>query len=345
MGGRIDEVAEGVVEVTFTVEPNYSGWRLDVYLCEKIRRLSRVRIQRILRTALVSDVPLKASTRVWPGLTFRLRRRSVVEPNTPENLREVYRDEALLVLDKPSGLPIHPTARYHHGTLVALLLRRHGPDFQAFPAHRLDRETSGLLVCGRTAEASRALMRAFQGALVQKEYLAIVEGWPEKDAFCVDAPLVEGTKVIRIAVRVDPSGRPAKTRFQVLQRFVRGTEAFALVRCLPETGRQHQIRVHLQYAGFPLVGDKMYGPDPGYFDRFSRYCLEPEAWERLRLPRHALHAARLSLPHPQSGETLVFTAPLPEDLAGFLPRVGVDGPSGIDPPAAEPEGRQSAYLA
>jgi 23S rRNA pseudouridine1911/1915/1917 synthase len=131
----------------------------------------------------------------------------------------------------------------------------------------------------------------------------------------------------------------------VLQRFVRGEAPFALVRCLPETGRQHQIRVHLQYAGFPLVGDKMYGPDPGYFDRFSRYCLEPEAWERLRLPRHALHAARLSLPHPLSGETVTFTAPLPEDLAGFLPRVGVDGPSGIDPPAPGPETRQLAHLA
>jgi 23S rRNA pseudouridine1911/1915/1917 synthase len=345
MGGRIDEVAEGVVEVCFTVEPNYAGWRLDRYLCEKIRRLSRVRVQRILRTALVSNVPLKASTRVWPGLTFRLRRRSLVEPKTPENLREVYRDEALLVLDKPAGLPIHPTARYHHGTVVALLVRQHGPGFRAFPAHRLDRETSGLLVCGRTPAASRALMWAFQGASVHKEYLAIVEGWPAADAFSIDAPLIEGTKVIRIAVRVDPSGRFARTHFQVLQRFSRGGEPFALLQCVPQTGRQHQIRVHLQFAGFPLVGDKMYGPDPGYFDRFSRYCLEPEAWERLRLARHALHAALLSLPHPLTGETVVFTAPLPEDLAAFLPRVGADGFAAIDPPAPGTESRQLAHLA
>jgi 23S rRNA pseudouridine1911/1915/1917 synthase len=344
MQGRIDEVAEGVVEVSFTVEPNYAGWRLDRYLCEKIRRLSRVRVQRILRTALVSEIPLKASTRVWPGLSFRLRRRSLVEPKTPENLSEVYRDEALLVLDKPAGLPIHPTARYHHGTVVALLLRQHGPAFQAAPAHRLDRETSGLLVCGRTADASRALMRAFQEGGVQKEYLAIVEGWPLQEAFTVDAPLLEGTPTIRIAVRVDPTGRPARTRFQVVRRFQRGTERFCLVGCCPETGRQHQIRVHLQYAGFPLVGDKMYGPDPGYFDRFSRHCLEPEAWKRLRLPRHALHAARLAFAHPVSGARVAFTAPLPEDLAGFLPRVGGDGASEIDPPCEEVEGRQLAHL-
>ncbi|MGO9065236.1 MAG: RluA family pseudouridine synthase [Myxococcaceae bacterium] len=344
MAETIDEVAEGVVEVTFTVEPNYAGWRLDRYLCEKIRRLSRVRVQRILRTALLSDVPLKASTRVWPGLTFRLRRRSLVEPATPENLREVYRDEALLVLDKPAGLPIHPTARYHHGTVVALLLRQHGPGFLAAPAHRLDRETSGLLVCGRTPEASRQLMRAFQDGTVEKEYLAIVEGWPGEDAFLVDAPLLEGTPTIRIAVRVDAAGRPARTRFHVAHRFVRESEPFALLRCFPETGRQHQIRVHLQSAGFPLVGDKMYGPDPGYFDRFSRHCLEPEAWVRLRLKRHALHAARLSLPHPVSGERTVFTAPLPEDLTLFLPRVAPDGPSAIDPPISRPEPRPLAHL-
>lgn len=344
MAERIDEVAEGVVEVTFTVEPNYAGWRLDLYLCEKIRRLSRARVQRILRTALVADVPLKASTRVWPGLTFRLRRRSLVEPKTPDNLREVYRDEALLVLDKPAGLPIHPTARYHHGTVVSLLLRQHGPLFQAAPAHRLDRETSGLLVCGRSAEASRRLMRAFQEGSVEKEYLAIVEGWPAEDAFAVDAPILEGTPTIRIAVRIDASGRPARTGFHVAQRFLRGGEPFALVRCVPETGRQHQIRVHLQSAGFPLVGDKMYGPDPGYFDRFSRHCLEPEAWERLRLERHALHAVRLSLPHPVSGERMDFTAPLPEDLAGFLPRVAPDVPAAIDPPGGRDEARAVAHL-
>ncbi len=332
------------MEVTFTVEPNYAGWRLDRYLCEKIRRLSRVRIQRILRTALEADVPLKASTRVWPGLTFRLRRRNLLEPKTPDNLREVYRDQALLVLDKPAGLPIHPTARYHHGTVVALLVRQHGAGFQAAPAHRLDRETSGLLVCGRTAEASRRLMRAFQEGTVEKEYLAIVEGWPAEDAFAVDAPLLEGTPTIRIAVRVDPSGRPARTRFQVERRFVRGREPFALVRCFPETGRQHQIRVHLQTAGLPVVGDKMYGPDPGYFDRFSRQCLEPEAWARLRLQRHALHAARLALPHPATGERTTFSAGLPEDLADFLPRVGADDAARIDPPIGQADVRPLADL-
>jgi len=230
---------------------------------------------------------------------------------------ELYLDASLLVLDKPAGLPIHPTARYHHNTLVKLLERKHGSALRADPAHRLDRETSGVLVCGRGAEASRALMRAFQSGSVHKEYLAIVEGHPP-DTFVVDAPIAEGTPEVRIAVRIDArTGKPARTRFVVERRFVRDCAPFAVLRCLPETGRQHQIRIHAREAGFPLVGDKIYGPDPGYFDRFSKRCLEPEAWARLRLPRHALHAARLEFPHPATGAPLAFEVPLPPDLSDF----------------------------
>lgn len=309
-----------MVEIEFEVEPNYRGWRLDRYLCAKIRRLSRTRAQQIIARDLISEKRLKASSLVVPGLKFRLRKRVLDEPSvpSPDELREVYRDGALLVLDKPAGLPIHPTARYHAATLVAQLKEKYGPDFKADPAHRLDRETSGLLVCARTVEASRVLMRAFKGGEVHKEYLAICEGEPP-DRFEVDAPIKEGTALIRIAVRIDPAaGKPARTRFEVERRFERGGARFALVRCFPQTGRQHQIRIHLHHRGFPLVGDKMYGPDPGYFDRFSKRRLEPEAWERLRLPRHALHAARVELAHPETGKLVQFEAPLPEDLAAFV---------------------------
>ncbi|MBI5480135.1 MAG: RluA family pseudouridine synthase, partial [Deltaproteobacteria bacterium] len=188
---------------------------------------------------------------------------------------------------------------FHHLRGVG---NRHGEDFRADPAHRLDRETSGLLVCARTLEASQRLFRAFHDGLVEKQYLAVVEGHPAEDELAVDAPIAFGTELIRIAVRIDRAvGRPARTRFRVVKRFAREGEKFALVRAYPETGRQHQIRIHAQVAGFPLVGDKMYGPDPGYFDRFSKKCLEPEAWERLRLPRHALHAAFIAFEHPGTG--------------------------------------------
>src|SRR5262249_56503081 len=204
-----------------------------------------------------------------PGLTVPPPRRARAAPEAPQPVTELPRAAALLVLDKPAGLPIHPTARYPHNTLVHLLQRLHGPGFQADPAHRLDREPSGLLVCGRTREASAALMRAFQSGQVQKAYQAIVEGHPP-DTFEVDAPIAEGTAEVRIAVRIDRHrGKPASTRFEVEHRFTRDGQHFARVRCLPRTGRQHQIRIHARDAGFPLVRDKIYDPDPGYFDPFT----------------------------------------------------------------------------
>jgi 23S rRNA pseudouridine1911/1915/1917 synthase len=312
------ETPEGYVDIQYVVEPNYAGWRLDRYLGEKIRRLSRTRIQGIIQRGLVCERRLKPSTLVYPGLTFSIRRRASDEPGTPTELPVLFQDDWLLVLDKPTGLPIHPTARYQTGTLVTLLKERFGEHF-AEPAHRLDRETSGLVVCGRSTESCRVLGRLFLSRDVHKEYLAICEGHPPEDRFLVDAPIAEGTDLIRIAVRIDAvEGKPSRTRFQVLQRFTRDGEPFALLRCYPETGRQHQIRIHLHEVGFPLVGDKMYGPDPGYFDRFSKHCLEPEAWVRLRLARHALHAAHIAFPHPGTGVSINFDSPLPGDLLDFI---------------------------
>jgi 23S rRNA pseudouridine1911/1915/1917 synthase len=315
----IDDAPEGYVDIPFVVEPNYAGWRLERYLSEKIRRLSRERLHGIIqRGVLCEERRLKPSTPVYPGLSFHIRRPASAEPETPTELPALFQDDWLLVLDKPAGLPIHPTARYHKGTLVSLLRERFGETF-AEPAHRLDRETSGLVVCGRTTESCRVLGRLFVSRDVHKEYLAICEGHPPEDSFSVDAPIAEGTVLIRIAVRIDPvEGKESRTRFQVLQRFTREGQPFALLRCYPETGRQHQIRIHLREAGFPLVGDKMYGPDPGYFDRFSKHCLEPEAWVKLRLPRHALHAAHISFPHPGTGQTVSFASPLPADLQDFI---------------------------
>jgi 23S rRNA pseudouridine1911/1915/1917 synthase len=310
--------AEGHVDIEYVVEPNYAGWRLDRYLGEKLRRLSRARIQRIILRGLVCEYRLKPSTLVFPGLAFRLRRSLRDEPETPTELPIVYQDDWLLVLDKPAGLPIHPTARYQRGTLVSLLRERFGERF-AEPAHRLDRETSGLVVCGRTTEACRVLGRLFLSRDVHKAYLAVCEGHPPEDTFTVDAPIAEGTALIRIAVRIDRvEGKESRTRFQVLQRFVRDGAPFALLRCYPETGRQHQIRIHLHEVGFPLVGDKMYGPDPGYFDRFSKHALEPEAWARLRLPRQALHAAHIAFAHPGTRQEVSFDSPLPADLVDFM---------------------------
>ena len=305
------------VDIRFVVEANYQGWRLDKYLCDKIRRLSRTQVQTLIEQSLISTKKLKASSRVSRGLIFHLRKQVTEEPDTPDQVREVHLDEWLIVLDKPAGLPMHPTARYFRGTLVTLLKLKY-PLWQVNPAHRLDRETSGLVLCARTTEVSRKLMRAFASGEVHKEYLALCEGHPPDDRFEVDAPIAEGGKIIRVAVRIDAQfGKPARTLFEVVARFKRRGEYFSWLRAFPQTGRQHQIRVHLREAGFPLVGDKIYGPDEMYFDRFSRQCLEPEAWDRLRLPRHGLHAAAIELIHPGTQRKVRFNSPLPDDLRQF----------------------------
>jgi 23S rRNA pseudouridine1911/1915/1917 synthase len=307
----------GFVEVEFTVEPNYDGWRLDRYLTQKLRRFSRARVQELIATSLASERPLKPASRVFAGLSFRLRRQQLEEPETPRTVPLLFMDELILVVDKPAGLPVHPTARYQHGTLVSRLRQLYGEKVGE-PVHRLDRETSGLVVCARSVEASRYFMRAFQSGRVHKEYLAVCEGHPPEDAFEVEAPIALGGELVRIAVHIDPLGRPARTGFVVLKRFSRAGEPFALLRALPATGRQHQIRVHLRHAGYPIVGDKLYGPGECYYDRFCKHQLDEADWLRLRLPRHALHAHRLSFVHPSTKQSMRFATPLPADLREFI---------------------------
>jgi 23S rRNA pseudouridine1911/1915/1917 synthase len=191
----IEDVDDSLIQ--YEVEANYAGWTLLEYLAEKLKRpLPGDRLARMLRSrALVHSEPeLLPETRVWPGLRFALRKRSPGDAGEPPPLPVIFEDDALLVLDKPAGLALHPTARYHITTLTHALEERHKnaqgqkPD----PAHRIDRETSGLVACGRTPCFTRRLKAAFAGRLVRKAYLALCEGAPQHDRFEVEAPLVVG---------------------------------------------------------------------------------------------------------------------------------------------------------
>jgi len=317
--------------VHYEVEPNYAGWTLLAYVAEKLRRpLPPDRLERLLRgrSLVHAEEELLPGTRIWPGLRFALRKRSPGDSGEPPEIAVVYEDEALLVVDKPAGLALHPTARYHLTTLTWALAQRHRnaqgekPD----PAHRLDRETSGLVACGRSPAHTRRLKAAFASRQVEKAYLAVVEGSPPRDRFEIDHPLVVGGGRVKVKVRVDPAGAPSLTTCEVVRRY----QGAALLRCVPRTGRQHQIRAHLQAAGLPLIGDKLYGPSeeiflrlaesggspapPGTFDEL----ITPAEIARLRLWRQALHASELALPHPVSGETLRFQSPLPADISALL---------------------------
>jgi 23S rRNA pseudouridine1911/1915/1917 synthase len=317
--------------IHYEVEPNYAGWTLAAYVAEKLKRpLSPERMERLLRgRSLVHAEPeLLPHTLVWPGLKFSLRKRSPGDAGEPPPIPVVYEDDALLVVDKPAGLALHPTARYHVTTLTWALQTRHRnadgqkPD----PAHRLDRETSGLVACGRTPYFTRRLKAAFAARQVEKAYLAVVEGEPQCDRFEIDHPLVLGGGRVKVKMRIDPAGAPSLTSCEVVQRF----RGLSLLRCVPQTGRQHQIRVHLQAAGFPLVGDKLYGPSEEIFLRLAESggqppppgefddLITPQERAALRLWRQALHASELTVPHPATGEPMRFSSPLPQDIQALV---------------------------
>ncbi|HEY7724023.1 MAG TPA: RluA family pseudouridine synthase [Anaeromyxobacteraceae bacterium] len=314
-----------LVRVPFTVEPNYAGWRLDLYLRQKIRRLSRGRIQKLIETRLEHQGPrpLRPSTRLVPGMTFALLREAEPEPETPLDFAVVHDDGALVAVDKPAGLPVHPTARYALHTFTALARERF-PGRKIDPAHRLDRETSGLLACGGAPPLTARLKSAFARGRVEKTYLALALGAPRAEAFEVDAPLrLSGASRVRLRMHVDREGLPSRTGFEVMgRRRTPDGAPVALLACRPRSGRQHQIRAHLLHAGLPLLGDKIYGPDEEIFDRFTRGEMTDEDRERLRLPRQALHAWRLALPHPVDREQVALEAPLAADLRAYWEACG-----------------------
>ncbi len=309
-----------VVRVRFTVERNYAGWRLDRYLLEKIRRLTPERVEHLILNRLESDDGrrLEPSTPVTAGLSFALLRDVEPEPDAPRDFRVVHDDGELVVVDKPAGLPVHPTARYLVNTFTSVAKERF-PGRKIDPAHRLDRETSGLLACGGAPEWTKRLKREFSLGRVAKTYLALATGSPASARFTVDAPLaLTGASGVRVRMHVTEGGLPSVTDFEVLGgRNTPDGAPVALLACRPRTGRQHQIRAHLLHAGLQMVGDKIYGPDEMIFDRFTRRAMTGEDRVALRLERHALHAWRLELPHPRTGEPALLEAPLPPDLAAF----------------------------
>ncbi len=337
---RPAEVEEGAVLSVFRVPPELAGQRLDVFMHGQLRRTSRTRAQFIVRNSAfdVRGKRLRPNHRVQADEHVMLWRPPWDEDPVPTDVPIVYEDEHLFAVDKPALLPVHPTARYHRNTLIKILKDARPGEFVSL-GHRLDRETSGVLVCAKSAECDRALKKQIEArAGVDKTYRAITWGVP--DASCASGigatvtPADDGPGAFRFerSLELDPTGKyrvkmrlgqtedalSASTRFLVEDtKTSRDGRSYALVRCELETGRQHQIRVHLASLGAPIVGDKLYGPDETCFARGADGELTEADLALLELPRHALHAARLSLTHPITGAPLAMEAPLPSDLEAF----------------------------
>ena len=248
---------------------------------------------------------------------------------TDSRIPIVAESDEWLVVDKPPFLEAHPSKPGGLPTLwdglrelLAFELVNGG---QVSIINRLDRETSGLTLIAKTREAARTLCRHMASRTVTKEYLCIVWGWPEQDEWTVDASLLRlgSVEPFRIYLKqgVHPDGAKAVTHFRVERRFQRETSngcQFAIVRAIPETGRTHQIRVHLSHCGHPIVGDKIYGPDDGCYLEFIETSWTDSLSQKLVLPRHALHASSLQI----NSLGLVWTCPLPRDLASFAANDG-----------------------
>jgi 23S rRNA pseudouridine1911/1915/1917 synthase len=308
--------------------------RLDLFLSQRLPELSRTSVQSLIKQG---QVRLRAATigdakyRVKPGDCFEL---NVPPPVSAEPEGEIiplnilYEDDALIVIDKPAGLVVHPGAGHSSGTLVNALIAHCGESLSGIGGvarpgivHRLDKDTSGILVVAKTDQAHRALAAEFadhgrEGAL-ERTYLALVWGSPSLPHGTIDAA-VGRHPTSRTKMAVLPNkGRHAVTHYRVLETFGGHPPVASLLECTLETGRTHQVRVHLAHIGTPVIGDPLYAPG---FKSKLRNLPEPLCTKLMQLDRQALHAAHLTFTHPKTGTLLEFNSPLTEELAEILDR-------------------------
>lgn len=301
----VDEMA-GIETRQFQVEAEAHGLRLDKWLASRVPEFSRSHLQHLIAEGQVRSgvqALASASRKVVAGLVIDVTllptaQSSAFRPE-PIALDIRFEDAALLIVHKPAGLVVHPAAGNWSGTLLNGLLAHHA-GAAALPragiVHRLDKDTSGLMVVARTLAAQTALVRAIAAREVRREYLALVHGRPDAETFSVEAPIGRDP-VARVRMAVVAGAKPARTDVTVLATAVVDGQTVSAVRCRLHTGRTHQIRVHLAHRGHPLLGDTLYG-----------------GRALLGVMRQALHATRLGLVHPDTGQALLFEAPVPADL-------------------------------
>jgi 23S rRNA pseudouridine1911/1915/1917 synthase len=310
---------------TFQVAAGHAGTRLDRFLVSQLPDVSRARFQQLIEEdkVRVDGGPAKASLRLRGGETVSLLAAPYAPPlrATPEEipLDIIYEDDSLAVVNKPAGMVVHAGAgRHTSGTLVNALLHRFallsnvGGELRPGIVHRLDKDTSGLIVVAKNDLAHRRLAEQFSSRKVKKTYIALVHGWMKQDRGTIESPISrDRLRRVRMTTRRD-GGRAARSHYRVLRRIESPFGKFSLLEVTIETGRTHQIRVHLASLGHPVVGDTVYGAPRELRDKGGSH---------LAMGRNFLHAAAIELRQPLTNAPLSFTSPLPPDLQQLLKRL------------------------
>lgn len=311
----------------FFFAPDRPPQRLDTFLAECLPEMTRSQLKKLIETERVTldTTPAKASLKLKGGETIRL---SLPDPEPGEAFPEaipltvLYEDSDLIVIDKPAGMVVHPAAGHSSGTLVnALLHHCHdlagiGGELRPGIVHRIDKDTSGVMVATKNDRAHLSLAAQFKQHTIRRRYLALVYGCPEKDAGSIDRPIGRHPSQRKKMSSLARNGKHAVTHWKVLQRYP--VERMSLVEFHLETGRTHQIRVHFSEMQLPLVGDPLYG------GRSRTAPKDPELKNLVeQLPGQALHAATLGFIHPENGKYLEFSSEIPEtfrDILNYLER-------------------------
>jgi len=314
------------------VEGGEAGMRLDQFLAKRCPWRSRTKIEELIEQGQVEltgraarpSRKVQAGEAVLVKLPRPKRELDLHRAGGAETLPLLFEDRDLLAVDKPAGIPVHPGGRLLEDTVITRLHQRFGvgapgfdPETGIVPklCHRLDLETSGVLLVAKSDRVAAEMNRQIRGREAVKEYLALVHGVVRDAEFVVDAPIGDHpTSLVSNRRAVVPDGSPSKTGVAVVERW----RDFTLVRCRLFTGRRHQIRCHLHHAGHPLVGDKIYGLDESLFLAYYEDRLDDAMRAKLLLPRQALHAERMVVAHPRSGEPLEVKAPLASDITALI---------------------------
>jgi 23S rRNA pseudouridine1911/1915/1917 synthase len=310
---------------------DHAGWRLDRFLAAALPEFSRTRLQQLLEAGAVSlgaGTIKDANHRVKSGEAYVV----TVPPTTPAvpqgqdiPLEVVYEDKDLIVINKPAGLVVHPAAGNPDGTLVNALIAHCGEDVLAIGGearpgivHRLDKDTSGLLVAAKTERAMTSLAKQFANRTIERAYNAVVWGGPRDSTGVIESQIGRSPFDRKRMAVLRGGGKLARTRYKVIEKFgPKGRPFASLIECRLETGRTHQIRVHLTHLGHPLIGDSQYGRNRT--PARAKSDAELHAFSAAaQFPRQALHAFVLGFQHPSLHKTLRFEAPWPADFAELV---------------------------